>query len=157
MKLWPESMFEKAQPHNVSADRPIRPNLRISTLAICLVANSPTFSHTQIPFSLEKTPTFSLFPNSLPLLPYREIAAGPPWFFGVSFDMVSPETTNWLYEYGLIEDIPVPDSNFANTNSGFAWTPMQALNTSANVRYCDLPASSCEVEFVACLVYEKAA
>ncbi|CBI20499.3 hypothetical protein AAG906_011815 [Vitis piasezkii] len=47
--------------------------------------------------------------------------------------MVSPEATNWLYEYGLIEDIPVPDSNFANTNSGFAWTPVQALNTSANV------------------------
>ncbi|KAG8365032.1 hypothetical protein BUALT_Bualt18G0060800 [Buddleja alternifolia] len=44
--------------------------------------------------------------------------------------MVSPENTNWLYDYGF-EDITVPDGNFAAPNSGFSW-PMQALNVSSN-------------------------
>ncbi|XP_057464457.1 transcription factor ILR3-like [Actinidia eriantha] len=34
--------------------------------------------------------------------------------------MVSPENTNWLFDYGLIEDI-------SSSISGFSW-PMQALN-----------------------------
>ncbi|KAK9062632.1 hypothetical protein SSX86_019820 [Deinandra increscens subsp. villosa] len=33
--------------------------------------------------------------------------------------MVSPENTNWIYGYGLIEDIPVPDANFSAPASGF--------------------------------------
>lgn len=46
--------------------------------------------------------------------------------------MVSPENTNWLYDYGF-EDIPVPEGNFpAAAASGYNW-PMQALNGSANV------------------------
>lgn len=41
--------------------------------------------------------------------------------------MVSPENTNWIYEYGLIEDIAVPDANanFTVPASGFNW-PIQA-------------------------------
>uniref|UniRef100_A0A5B7AK61 Putative transcription factor ILR3-like n=1 Tax=Davidia involucrata TaxID=16924 RepID=A0A5B7AK61_DAVIN len=46
--------------------------------------------------------------------------------------MVSPENTNWLFDYGLIEDIAVPDGNFSAPASGFSW-PMQALNGSSNV------------------------
>ncbi|KAK6134928.1 hypothetical protein DH2020_031306 [Rehmannia glutinosa] len=45
--------------------------------------------------------------------------------------MVSPENTNWLYDYGF-EDIPVPDGTFSAPNSGFSW-PVQALNGSSNV------------------------
>ncbi|KAF5478818.1 hypothetical protein F2P56_005348 [Juglans regia] len=46
--------------------------------------------------------------------------------------MVSPENTNWLYDYDLIDDIPVPDGNFSASNPGFSW-PAQALNGSPNV------------------------
>ncbi|KAK4386999.1 Transcription factor ILR3 [Sesamum angolense] len=49
--------------------------------------------------------------------------------------MVSPENTNWLYDYGF-EDIAVHDGNFAAHNSGFSW-PMQALNGSSNAS-CEL-------------------
>ncbi|PIN02355.1 hypothetical protein CDL12_25132 [Handroanthus impetiginosus] len=45
--------------------------------------------------------------------------------------MVSPENTNWLYDYG-IEDIHVHDGNFSAPSSGFSW-PTQALNGSSNV------------------------
>ncbi|XP_042042753.1 transcription factor ILR3-like [Salvia splendens] len=44
--------------------------------------------------------------------------------------MVSPENTNWLYDYG-IEDITVPEGNFAAPNSGFSW-PVQTLTASTN-------------------------
>nr|AFJ05598.1 bHLH3 protein [Salvia miltiorrhiza] len=44
--------------------------------------------------------------------------------------MVSPENTNWLYDYGF-EDITVPDANFVAPNSGFSW-PVQALTGSTN-------------------------
>ncbi|XP_073271727.1 transcription factor ILR3-like isoform X1 [Primulina huaijiensis] len=43
--------------------------------------------------------------------------------------MISPETTNWLYEYGC-EDIPVPDA----PGSGFSWH-IQHLNGSSNVSF----------------------
>ncbi|GAB4849611.1 Transcription factor ilr3 [Ancistrocladus abbreviatus] len=46
--------------------------------------------------------------------------------------MVSPENANWMFDYGLIEDIPVPDDNFSAHNSGFNW-PLQALNEAPNV------------------------
>ncbi|CAN4104081.1 unnamed protein product [Withania somnifera] len=45
--------------------------------------------------------------------------------------MVSPENTNWLYDYGF-EDSSVPDSNFSASASRFNW-PMQNLNGSRNV------------------------
>lgn len=48
--------------------------------------------------------------------------------------MVSPENTNWLFDYGLIDDIPVPDGNFQVSSSGFNW-PVQTLNGSSSVRY----------------------
>lgn len=41
--------------------------------------------------------------------------------------MVSPENTNWLFDYGLMEDIAVPAS-------GFSW-PVQPLDGSSNVGY----------------------
>lgn len=44
--------------------------------------------------------------------------------------MVSPENTNWLYDYGF-EDISVPDANYAAENPGFSW-PVQPLNASSN-------------------------
>lgn len=48
-------------------------------------------------------------------------------------EMVSPESTNWLYDYGF-EDSCVPDSNFSASASGFNWS-VQNLNGSRNVRY----------------------
>ncbi|KAG6387394.1 hypothetical protein SASPL_152581 [Salvia splendens] len=44
--------------------------------------------------------------------------------------MVSPENTNWLYDYGF-EDITVPEGNFAAPSSGFSW-PVQTLTASTN-------------------------
>ncbi|CAI0436530.1 unnamed protein product [Linum tenue] len=41
--------------------------------------------------------------------------------------MVSPENTNWIMEYGLIDDISVPDANFSVPVNGFSW-PVQTLN-----------------------------
>ncbi|XP_022981592.1 transcription factor ILR3-like [Cucurbita maxima] len=35
--------------------------------------------------------------------------------------MVSPENSNWLFDYGLIDDIPVSDANFPVTSSSFSW------------------------------------
>ncbi|XP_052207659.1 transcription factor ILR3 [Diospyros lotus] len=46
--------------------------------------------------------------------------------------MVSPENTNWLLDYGVMEDIPVPDGGFPAPTSGFSW-PMQPLNPSSNI------------------------
>ncbi|KAL6975321.1 Transcription factor ilr3 [Sarracenia purpurea var. burkii] len=46
--------------------------------------------------------------------------------------MVSPENSNWLFDYGLIEEIAVPDGNFSAPASGFSW-PIQALNGSSDV------------------------
>lgn len=46
--------------------------------------------------------------------------------------MVSPENTNWLFDYGLIDDIPVPDGNFHVSSSGFSW-PAQPINSSSTV------------------------
>ena len=49
--------------------------------------------------------------------------------------MVTPENnTNWLFDYGLMDDIPVPDANFSVPNPAFTW-PVQALNGSSSVRY----------------------
>ncbi|BAT89900.1 transcription factor ILR3-like [Vigna umbellata] len=46
--------------------------------------------------------------------------------------MVSRENTNWLFDYGLIDDIPVPDASFTVPSSGFTWPP-NALNATSNV------------------------
>ncbi|KAI9093264.1 hypothetical protein K1719_027278 [Acacia pycnantha] len=47
--------------------------------------------------------------------------------------MVGPEeNTNWLFDYGLIDDITVPDESFTIPASGFSW-PAQALNGSSNI------------------------
>ncbi|XP_061341785.1 transcription factor ILR3-like [Gastrolobium bilobum] len=38
--------------------------------------------------------------------------------------MVSPENTNWLFDYALIDDIPVPDATFTTVPpSAFTWAP----------------------------------
>nr|WAK86047.1 transcription factor bHLH1 [Nothapodytes nimmoniana] len=50
--------------------------------------------------------------------------------------MVSPENSNsnWLFDYGLIEDISVPDGSFsALAPSGFAWPVQQPFNAPSNV------------------------
>ncbi|XP_060188097.1 transcription factor ILR3-like [Lycium barbarum] len=46
--------------------------------------------------------------------------------------MVSPENTNWLYDYGF-EDSSVPDSNFSATASGFNWNLNGSRNLSAEI------------------------
>ncbi|ESW04975.1 hypothetical protein PHAVU_011G141300 [Phaseolus vulgaris] len=46
--------------------------------------------------------------------------------------MVSRENTNWLFDYGLIDDIPVPDASFTVPSSAFTWPP-NALNATSNV------------------------
>lgn len=48
--------------------------------------------------------------------------------------MVSPENTNWLFDYGLMEDMAVPDGNFSVPASGFSW-PSQPLDGSSNTGY----------------------
>ncbi|CAI9773456.1 unnamed protein product [Fraxinus pennsylvanica] len=45
--------------------------------------------------------------------------------------MVSPENTNWLYDY-VVEDVAVPEGNFSAPASGFSW-PVQPLNGSSIV------------------------
>lgn len=46
--------------------------------------------------------------------------------------MVSRENTNWLFDYGLIDDIPVPDPTFTLPSTAFTWST-QPLNASSNV------------------------
>jgi len=42
--------------------------------------------------------------------------------------MVSPENTNWLFDYALIDDIPVSDGSFA-----FTWPPSHPLNVCVDM------------------------
>ncbi|GAY54781.1 hypothetical protein CUMW_159380 [Citrus unshiu] len=46
--------------------------------------------------------------------------------------MVSPENTNWLLDYPLIDDITVPDGNFSVSASGFTWTVQPPINGPSN-------------------------
>ncbi|KAL9441449.1 hypothetical protein AB3S75_020024 [Citrus x aurantiifolia] len=46
--------------------------------------------------------------------------------------MVSPENTNWLLDYPLIDDIAVPDGNFSVSASGFTWTVQPPINGPSN-------------------------
>ncbi|KAL7143218.1 hypothetical protein ABFS83_08G176800 [Erythranthe nasuta] len=41
--------------------------------------------------------------------------------------MVTPESTNWLYDYGF-EDITVPVGNLSSPSPGFSWPVQQPLN-----------------------------
>ncbi|XP_057506251.1 transcription factor ILR3-like [Actinidia eriantha] len=45
--------------------------------------------------------------------------------------MVTPESTNWIFDYGQVEDIAVPDPNISVPASGFGWS-MQPLSGSSN-------------------------
>ncbi|KAF8409472.1 hypothetical protein HHK36_005548 [Tetracentron sinense] len=51
--------------------------------------------------------------------------------------MVSPENFNWLFDYGLIDDIPFPCGDFPAPETGFNW-PTQTFNGSTNVRFLEL-------------------
>ncbi|XP_057950198.1 transcription factor ILR3 [Malania oleifera] len=77
-----------------------------------------------------KSPPFPPSKHPLPH-PIAHPLAGEICFPVLSREMVSPENTNWLFDYGLIEDIPVPDGSFPAPASGFSW-PLQALNGSSN-------------------------
>lgn len=55
--------------------------------------------------------------------------------------MVSPETTNWIYEYGLIDDIAVPDANYTVPASGFSWPVQATFNSSSSNPSLDLDSS----------------
>ncbi|KAL4566837.1 hypothetical protein LXL04_030962 [Taraxacum kok-saghyz] len=46
--------------------------------------------------------------------------------------MVFPENTNWIYDYGLIDDVPVPIGNFLMPASGSSWTMQTTLNGSSS-------------------------
>ncbi|XP_010267809.1 PREDICTED: transcription factor ILR3 [Nelumbo nucifera] len=46
--------------------------------------------------------------------------------------MVSPENPNWLYDYGLMDDISVPGGDFTASTAGFHWNS-QPLNGSTSV------------------------
>lgn len=46
--------------------------------------------------------------------------------------MVSPENTNWLLDYPLMDDITVPDGNFSVSASGFTWTVQPPINGPSN-------------------------
>ncbi|KAJ7981622.1 transcription factor ILR3-like [Quillaja saponaria] len=46
--------------------------------------------------------------------------------------MVSPESTNWLFDYGLIDDVSVPEGNFTDPSPGFSW-PVQPLTGVSNI------------------------
>ncbi|XP_010247015.1 PREDICTED: transcription factor ILR3-like [Nelumbo nucifera] len=46
--------------------------------------------------------------------------------------MGSPENSNWLYEYGLMDDITVPGGDYTAPATGFQWNS-QPLNGSTNV------------------------
>lgn len=48
-------------------------------------------------------------------------------------DIASSENSNWLYDYGLMEDIGVPGGEFPVAATGFIW-PQQPLNASPNAR-----------------------
>ncbi|KAJ1393163.1 Myc-type, basic helix-loop-helix [Sesbania bispinosa] len=47
--------------------------------------------------------------------------------------MVSPENTNWLFDYALIDDIPVPDGSFTVSASAFTWPPPQPSNVGVEI------------------------
>ncbi|KAD3066962.1 hypothetical protein R6Q59_018877 [Mikania micrantha] len=55
--------------------------------------------------------------------------------------MVSPENTNWIYDYGLIEDISLPDGGFTVPGSGFSWQFQPNLNASSSNPSADLDGS----------------
>ncbi|KAK9072290.1 hypothetical protein SSX86_008723 [Deinandra increscens subsp. villosa] len=42
--------------------------------------------------------------------------------------MVSPENTNWIYDYGLIDNVVVPGGNFLSPAAGSSWPIQSALN-----------------------------
>ncbi|XP_024977043.1 transcription factor ILR3-like [Cynara cardunculus var. scolymus] len=46
--------------------------------------------------------------------------------------MVSPENTNWIYDYGLIDDIAVPVGNLLTPACVSSWPMQAALNGSAS-------------------------
>ncbi|KAK9267519.1 hypothetical protein L1049_009947 [Liquidambar formosana] len=41
--------------------------------------------------------------------------------------MVSPENTNWIFDYGLIEDITVPGGDLRSLEPGYNWPPPHAF------------------------------
>jgi hypothetical protein len=47
--------------------------------------------------------------------------------------MVSRENPNWFFDYGLIDEISVPDPTFAVPSEAFTW-PSQPFNVTSNVR-----------------------
>lgn len=48
--------------------------------------------------------------------------------------MASSETSNWLFDYGIMEDIAPPGGEFSGPATGFGW-PSQPINGSANARW----------------------
>lgn len=51
--------------------------------------------------------------------------------------MGSPEHPNWFLDCPLIDDMPVPVTDFAAPTGGFNWNP-QGFNPYPDVRYFDI-------------------
>lgn len=49
-------------------------------------------------------------------------------------DMASSENSNWLFDYGLMEDITVPGGEFSGAAAGFCWPPPPLINASPDAR-----------------------
>ncbi|CAN1243110.1 Transcription factor ILR3 [Linum perenne] len=101
-----------------------RPRLRIF-LSSPLSTPHPISLH-RSPFTVagETPPEFAVL-----LPPSVRIRSGPT--------MVSPENTNWLMEYGLIDDVSIPDPNFSVPVNGFSW-PAHTLNAPSNAGFLEL-------------------
>ncbi len=50
-------------------------------------------------------------------------------------ELDSSENSNWLFDYGIMEDMTVPGGEFPapSPGTGFSWPPSQALNSSSSV------------------------
>lgn len=49
-------------------------------------------------------------------------------------DMGSSENSNWLFDFGLMEDIVVPGGEFPGAATGFCWPPPPLINASPDSR-----------------------
>ncbi|KAL2476217.1 Transcription factor ILR3 [Abeliophyllum distichum] len=94
-----------------------------------LVGANPQEIKKSIPSKINVNVAFGADVNiakGFPLTPEKDFLSGS------CLEMVSPENTNWLYDYE-VEDIPVPAGNFsAAAAAGISWS-IQPLDGSSNV------------------------
>lgn len=64
----------------------------------------------------------------------------------IFFEMASPENSNWVLDYPLIDNISVTGGDFGVPGNGFFWTP-QGINCTPSVRYFNFDLS-CFLSYV---------